>query len=350
MLESFSTNATVAKSRAIYGKRLTNDDYKELMRRNTVTEIAEYLKRNTHYRKILASIDTTTIHRGFLETLLRRDTFDLYVNLCKFQHLGNVPFYNYKVIMEEISEIVSCILHLNAKASDNYIESLPSYLMDHASFNLIELAKARSYSEILSVLKKTPYYDIIKDFVPDENGLYDCSLIESKLFTYYLKWMKSAIDSDFSNKIAQDMHRQLKTQIDLINIISGFRMKAFSNADDKEIEEYTLKFYGRLSKNKQRELFSSEDADEYIKRFQKTYYGSQMEMFDEPLSKDLIDKYAHALRAKYAKITLRQTQAAPISVYNIVFLFEIEVENIINIIEGIRYKAPLAYIEKLLIL
>ena len=186
MFDSFSLNATVAKSRTIYGKRLTQDDYKELLRRNSVSEIAEYLKRNTHYRNILSSIDTNTIHRGFLETLLRRDVFDLYVRLCKFQQLDRIPFYNYIILKQETEEIVSCILNLNANSGEEYISKLPGYLIDHASFNLIELAKSRDYNGMLNVLKKTPYYPILKDAVPDEDGLYDCTKLEVQLRTYYL--------------------------------------------------------------------------------------------------------------------------------------------------------------------
>ena len=350
MLDSLSTKATVAKSLAIYGKRLTPEDYKELLHRNSVTEIAEYLKRNTHYKFVLASIDTATIHRGHLESLLKRDVFDLYVKLCKFQKLGGVPFYNYLVIKQEIAEIVSCILHLNAKASEDYISSLPSYLISHASYDLLELARARDFSEILKVLKKTPYYDIIKDAVPDEHGVYDCTKIESQLRTYYLKWLSLTIDEDFSGKTAKDLHALIKTQLDLINIINGFRMKAFFSSDAQTIESYMLHFYGRLSRNKQFDLFGATDADDYIKRLQKTYYGRQMEAFSDSIAKNNLELYAHTLRHKYAKLTLRQSQEAPVSLYTIIYLFEIEEENITNIIEGIRYKAPLSYIEKLLIL
>ena len=45
----FSRNATVAKIRAIYGKRLKPENYKELITKKSVSEVAESLKRNTRY-------------------------------------------------------------------------------------------------------------------------------------------------------------------------------------------------------------------------------------------------------------------------------------------------------------
>ena len=39
-----SKNATVAKARAVYGKRLKESDYAELMSKKKVSEAAEYCK------------------------------------------------------------------------------------------------------------------------------------------------------------------------------------------------------------------------------------------------------------------------------------------------------------------
>ena len=50
-----SKNATVAKIRAVYGKRLKENDYYELSAKKKVSEAAEYLKRNTHFSAVLSS-------------------------------------------------------------------------------------------------------------------------------------------------------------------------------------------------------------------------------------------------------------------------------------------------------
>ncbi len=83
MLDCFSHNATVAKAKAMHGKRLTPNDYRELMNRRTVAEAADYLKKNTHFRKALASIDVSNVHRGRLEDILQREF------LIDMQHFAN---------------------------------------------------------------------------------------------------------------------------------------------------------------------------------------------------------------------------------------------------------------------
>ena len=124
-----SKNATVAKARAVYGKRLKESDYAELMSKKKVSEAAEYLKRNTHYSEALANVDTSAVHRGFLESLLNKAYYDQYEKLCKFQHLNDEPFYNFLLVRFEIRELLKAILYLNNERDDVYMESMHAYLM-----------------------------------------------------------------------------------------------------------------------------------------------------------------------------------------------------------------------------
>ena len=69
MLSALSSNAVLSKARAMYGKRLTAENYRELLNCKTVGEIAAVLKSRTVYGKLLAGINENEIHRGMLETV-----------------------------------------------------------------------------------------------------------------------------------------------------------------------------------------------------------------------------------------------------------------------------------------
>lgn len=350
MLDGFSTNATVAKARAMYGKRLMPEDYRELLHRTTVAEAADYLKRNTHYRAVLAAVDTAKVHRGFLEELLRRHIFDLYLELCHFQRLEKTDFYRYQIVKREVQEIVSCLRYLNADMMEEYRATIPVYLAKRSSFDVMALGNVKGFPDLLEVLEGTPYQDIIKEFNPDSSGKYDCTLMETALRTYYQKWLEESIDKGFYGKTQKTMHTLVRNQADLINIINSFRLKSFFGDSPEEIEEKLLPLYGRLSRKKRMELFEAADADEYIARLRKTYYGRQLEQVDPKLRREFLENSAQALRAKYSKLNLRASNSAPVSLYTILSLFDVEVENLINIIEGIRYQASPEMIQKLLIL
>lgn len=246
-MPEYSKNATVARARAIYGKRLSDDDYKELVSKKSVNEVAEYLKKNTHYSQALSSISTANIHRGLLESLIRRYSFDRYMKLVNFQQLGKERFYNYLITKSEIKELLSAVLHMNADSSEKYITSMPSYLISRTKFDLIELAKVRTFPELLRLIKHTPYYGVLKDIVPDMNGKIDYLQCELLLRTYYLKWQLDVVRHDFHKSSRDVLIKQIEMQIDFVNIINAYRMKKYYNLSADEISKNLLPFNGRLS-------------------------------------------------------------------------------------------------------
>ncbi|MBD5139271.1 MAG: V-type ATPase subunit [Ruminococcus sp.] len=325
-------NATVAKIMAIYGKRLTQQDYTEMMNRQSVSDVADYLKKNTYYSKLLASIDTNTIHRGMLENLLRRSVFETYMRITGFEHISNQRFYNYKIIQTEIDEILRCIRCINA-GSDKLIQDVPVYINHLTSFDLLELAKINNFAALLEFIRKTPYYEVLKNISPNEDGKVDVTRCETLLRNYYINMLKENADSGGGD--VEQFNRFLEAEIDLINVINSYRLTAYFGESEEEIEKDMLTFYGRITAERHREIYSAPNAEEFIRRFSKTYYGKQMIRNGYDISN--IEHSVRRLRHKYARSILRRSGSAQLSVYAFFFLLETEVQNIISIIEGIRY-------------
>lgn len=341
--------ATVAKIRAMYGKRVTPEDYAELITKRSVSDIADYLKKNTHYSEILAPVDVNNIHRGFLEGLLQRYNYEMYRKIIDFERIGRQEFYNFKIIYSEIEVILSCIRSINA-GSDGQIDTIPIYLNGMTTFDLIEIAKVRSFDELLSFLKRTRYYNLLKDIKPDENGKIDFGKCEYRLRCDYYEMLAEA-SKHYRSKEAEKLELMIQTDIDLVNIINAYRMKEFFGCNEEEISEIIFPFEGRISAAKQQELYSAENGEEFFRRFSKTYYGRIIEEngLDSKNADDL-ELSANRLRFKYAKAALRDSQTASVSVYAYMYLMGVELRNLMSIIEGVRYGVPAKQIESLIIM
>ncbi|MGN0621014.1 MAG: V0D/AC39 family V-type ATPase subunit [Porcipelethomonas sp.] len=342
-------NATVAKVRAVYGKRLTQADYSELESRKTVGDAAEYLKRNTYYSGVLANVDTASIHRGFLESLLNRAFYDRYEKLCRFQGLNEKPFYNFLLKRSEIRELLKALLFLNNDNEDVYIESMHAHLLKKAGFDLIELAKASDFSSVLKVIKHTPYYDVLKNIRPDADGHIPYTKCEVALRTYYHKWLLETAVKEFHGSTESALTDQIKVQTDVINLINAYRMKKFFGASAKEIREFMIPFHGRLSAEKQDQLYESETAEDYLRMLSKTSYGRHMEFIDENMSSEQFERELVKVRCAAAKRSLMFSDNAAVSIYSFMYLSEIELNNIISIIECIRYKKSVNYMENIIV-
>lgn len=342
-------NATIAKARTIYGKRLKYNDYVELASRKHVTEAAEYLKKNTYFSEELSNIDTSSIHRGFLEDLLNKAYYDRYDKLCRFQHLDRQPFFNFLFVRLEINELLKALLYLNNENKDVYIESMQTYLIEKSRIDLMQLARASDFKSVLNVLRHTPYYDVLKNVRLDSAGNIPYTECEVLLRTYYLKWMIEKARECVSGKSRKALIDQINVQTDLINIINAYRMKKYFNSDADTLRKYTLPFYGRLSAQKQAVLFQAQSSEEYLRMLSNTSYGRKMEQLSEDTKSGQFEKELVKIRCSMAKRALMFSESAAVSLYSLMYLEEVELNNIINIIEGIRYNKSISYMENLIV-
>ena len=69
--------------------------HESLLNCHSVNEVANYLKNRTAYADIFEGTTTTDIHRGQLETMLKKRVFDQYASLCRYEMSIGQDFYQY---------------------------------------------------------------------------------------------------------------------------------------------------------------------------------------------------------------------------------------------------------------
>ena len=111
---SFSSNSVVAKARAVFGRSLTNDDYLQLVAKESVADVCAYLKQTPRYSKVLAAVNPQSVHRAQLETLVQKSMFEIFESFHRFDYTESKVFFNYIVLELEIEQI---LLALQSAAS-----------------------------------------------------------------------------------------------------------------------------------------------------------------------------------------------------------------------------------------
>lgn len=349
-MTSSKLNATTAKLRAVYGKRLRTEDYDALVAKKSVSEIAEYLKQSTCYRSALENIETANLHRGYLELVLRRNLYETYERFCRFQQLDKEEFFRFQLVHIEIRELLRGILYLNAGSGDEFIAALPAYLISRASFPILELGKAQDFSAVLRLIAHTPYHAVLKHVPVSADGRADYTQCELQLRTYYQKWLEDLVKRNLHGKNRAALLSQIQMQTDLINIINAYRMKHFFHADADELNRRMLPFYGRLSQKKMQELYHAADTEAYMNLLRDTIYGRQLPDRLLELNPAELERALTRLRCNLARRSLSTSENAAVSIYSMMFLLENELNNIITIIEGVRYERSVPYIQSLLVI
>jgi len=340
-----SSLAMAAKAKAMYGKHLKSDDYTELLRKKTVQEIAGYLKSETAFKSVLQGINEFAIHRGHLEMLIRQTFYLDFLELIRYGQSNKDHFYEYGVLMIEMKQILMTIRLLSETDKTNQIAQLPIFANRMISFDVEKLIKVNTFDELLSVLKNTPYYSLLKPLKPRSLLDIDYANFEVVLKSYYYKRVYEIIEQEFTGKDKQDIRDLFDTQIELENITKIYRLKKYYNSSPSDIKKVLNPTYKRINKKLLDELIETKDAQGFLLAINQNGYNIPTDVKEF----QYIEYQMDAIMFDLNKRLMRFSTNPNIILVSYLSLLEIEIRNIIDIIEGIRYKVENDKIAKLLI-
>lgn len=329
-------SALSGKSRAMYGRLLKPVDYQELMRKSNVSEIADYLRNNTHFGASLATEDVGVIHRGHLENVLKRGLMDDYGKLISFSK-GNVRAFIQ--IVYKRHEIESLKLLFRAFASgavdQELIEDGLLFLERCDRVHIPKLAMSRSASEFVAGLEGTEYHALLRPFITDDNR-FQLFNIEMRLDSHFYDCVHDALKNCFTGEDERIVNRLFGVEIDLFNILTIYRGKVFFRMDRDVINSYLIPYYGTLSRQEKLAMLDAKDREELKALIAKTRYTDVFSGEDERWYELNLQNYVYRINS----VLFRHDTFTIACVLSYLKLRECELKNIVSLIEGIRYRLP----------
>lgn len=344
MLTGFAEKAIFTKLKTMYGQSLTATDYQSLTLRRSVGEIAAYLKNETHFSQVLSNVKESMVRRGYLEDLLRRDLFQRFTRLSRYDFSpADKSFYRFCMVYIEVEQLLDYLRYLNAGLSDQFVIALPGFLIHYLRYPILELTKARTLDQAVEKLAGTPYGPLLRSAREQEGALIrNC---EQKLYQYYYDGVFQLIGQTFSGKARQQVTELFAAQMDLSNLSTIQRLKMFYHQGKEEITPYLLKNpHSRLSKNAMAALLEAQDHQQVLAALSTTPYRR----VDSDVGQ-LSHSEDQALFGM-ARRVLRFTTNPAAGFAAFLLLSKQEVHNVINIIEGIRYGLSQEEIQSLLVM
>lgn len=339
-----SDNAIIAKAKAINGLRLNKDDYNNLIHKASISAVVAYLKTTPRFEFSLVGVSENSIHRGQLEMLLAKDVFGLYIRLCKFKADNNRGITGYLIKKYEIEQLLQAVVFIDSNVEAGYLKVMPTYLMEFMSFNLMDLANARNFAQLLDVIENTPYYAILKPLL--SNGEADIETCGIALYCWYYRWVVNAISNGYSGKEANELRKLYTIKADYDNILTAFRMRRYFNIDSETIHKSLKPYHYRLTDATLNEILNSPNADTLlIQLLDKQYFKGKI-----PFEENNLEVAILRNNYQYFKKQLHLADSGAVIIYSLMSLLEAERTNIQKIIEGIRYGLEPAEIEKLLVI
>ncbi len=345
MMSSFSSNAILAKSRAMYGRRLTQQNYTDLLGCHSVGEVAAYLKTRTAYADILEGVAALSIHRGRLEELLKKRLFLQYASLCRYEMSIGQDFYQYFVIKNDITQILNCLRLLNSGRSGEYIFSMPAFFNEHTGLDLFKLAEVTSFSGLLDALDGTEYRKVLAPF--EQLTLTSRSIldIEAVLYKFFYSRLWQLANKDFKGKRLEGILDVMRIQVDMRTVENFYRLKKMIHADELMLRQFVIPEISNLSEKQITMLINAPTAEDMLKSLAQTFYAAQLKQVDFKY----IEVATHKILFNWSKKYFRFSTDPTVVMFCYIYLAENEIDNITHVVEGVRYEVPADRIKAMLI-
>lgn len=344
-MSSFSSNAILAKARSMYSHRLTEQNYEELLKRRSINDLVAYLKSETAYSGILADLKEVNIHRGQLEALLNKEIFLRLDRLMRFASKKELEFYRLGVMELEIQLILTKARLIVSDYYTGYEIEIPEYLNKYASFDLYGLLAINDYDSLLLLLKGTKYYDALLKYKPEDDERFDSNMLELELKHIYYAQYVDVVNKLYRGKKRKDLLTMINTSIELQNITKIYRLKKYFNATPDQIRETLFMEYSRIPKSVMYELIETKDASEFLRKLAESPY----KLYVDDHEFVYIEYYTEKIRYNLARRFMRFSTDSALVYMTYKIVYQVEIDNLKHIIEGLRYGEAPSQIEAMLI-
>lgn len=308
-----------SKLKVMYSEKLKKDDLEDLIKQNTIKDALIILKSKIPSLEDLPNNASRIELEDSLDNIL---IYDIKKILKYLQGKNKEIFEQYilKYKIETIKKLYEDLSVLNLNMTNNYwIQNLFTDLK-----TLVTTTKKDDFIE------KIPEKNI-KDIFANSNSDFER---ENKLDKYYFENFLKTIKG--KNKKLEDL---LKTQIDLLNILWAYRCAKYYGVINQDI---LINCFYKIDLNIIKKIENSNNLDDLKQSLEGTIYKN---IIQNDIEID-IKRFLY----KKSKKTFRNEMLDLSMIISYLKILETEKENIVTIIEGIRYKMPSENIQRKIII
>lgn len=329
-MTSAISNAVIVKIRSRYAKRFKDADFNSLVNCSSVSEIASKLKNNQLFSKVISDIKDKEIRRENLESALNYAFLEDLSIIAKYDLSFEKKIFRYVISKFEVRQICKFLLFLKSNTVSNFKSFFPSFFKFRSKIKFDEFNSAENFNDLLSAVRQTDYYNILSKYASD----FDINKIEASLYNYIFDLLYSSI-SKFNFRVRSQSVKFLYNYMNVSNVIRSIRSKKFYNASDEYIENLLFKIDGYK--------FSMDDVLEFNNFSKFSFIDDGVKSIED------LEKFSKVMRFKWAQKNIRYSNIAEIVGFSYILLKEIEISNLINIIEGVRYNLSRNIIKTMII-
>ena len=330
-----SYSGITTKIRAMKRHLITDSQFCEMAALESVTEAVEYLRRLPAYSQVFTDLESLELHRGAIEQRLFLSVYQDFAKLYRFSSLSQRKFLDLYFMRYEISILKRCFRNaVGRHPLDIDLSAFQAFFNGHSSLDLGKLASCKDLQELTENLQGSVYYKLLNHLESqNQTSLFDR---EIHLDLLYFKSTWKTFGKHLSKKEKELLARCFGSRLDLLNIQWIYRSGKYYHLNPADIYALLIPVYYRLTKEQIEKLAGSSSSEEFYSVLKTTRYG-KIEDLDTMKIPDL----EHLTQLILDRIYRSSAQRHPYSiacVNSYLYFKEEEIQKIITLIEGIRYR------------
>lgn len=342
LLENLYSNVLVTKMKVINSRRLTPQDYDELLKKKYVSDIVAYLK-ETHFNAVLQGVDASSIKCDELEGLFKAARLMEYKKLLKYVNNFSDSFFKLFWLDFELEQLLTMLLLFKVGRSEDFGIIHSAELVQNMKLDVGIIVNAKSTTDILRGIKNRKYVSILKaelENVEPEN--INILLCEKKLKAYFYEQMYEHLKK-CNKALKNKLEKKMVQQVDIYNLQVIYRLKKYYDYSAEEIMELIIP-YGNLAGSERKRLaLCRQIAEDYNVLFEdkQDVFNLDSNIFMETgMDKSLLND---------ARETMKMERYAQAVFWSFMDLAELEQRNLVSVIYGIENKQDPEAIKKMLV-
>ena len=347
MLASKSSGAILSKTRAMFGRRLTTEDYTVLSQKRDLAGAAAYLGSLEGYKDLFEGVDTASLHRMEFEWILRHEHYKKFESLCRYELSIGEKFSDYILLATEIELITQTLSRvMSPRTEDAIVMTASPFLDKRLKLDLEAMGRAQTYEELLDAVKGSVFHGVLARLGPHSTG--ELITYEIALQAEFYRRIFAIINENLRGEARDTLRDIFESRIDLENLVRVVRFKEHFGGASPEVIRTSLIPHGNVMRNTAVALAECKDSGAVIS------LAGNMKCFRRKLTElprcRRIDELPNRYMLKRGRHEIYFSPHPAVVMISYLGISEIETANIIRIIEGIRYELKPSQIMELLIL
>ena len=310
-----------AKLKAMYAKRLTKENISDLIKQNDIKNIVLMLKSKSDiFKSIQENVDRLEIEKLLDESLLK----DI-LKIKKLLNKSDNELFDIFLRQYEIKCIKSILrkLYSDDKKDDIIVQNVKMWTLK--LFHEIKgIETIENFDNFFKAINRMGQYSFIKKY--QNNDKINVFEIENEIDK---KYFENLYDKVKSNK---NLKKIIGSEIDLLNIEWIIRVKKYYNFDKQRLIQIIINRFYRIKSSTVKDIINTNSFNEIKTILSQTVYKNVF--ISENDFEDNADRFLYQINYKIFK----EDVLSMAYIFAYINLVDYENNDIINVIEGIRYR------------